>query len=42
MAINLKVPESKELRPRITVLGLRGDVCRRELDVELEGVFAAK
>jgi chorismate lyase/3-hydroxybenzoate synthase len=23
------------------VLYVRGDVCRRELDVELEGVFAA-
>ena len=27
--------------PRERVLYLRGDVCRRELDVELEGVFAA-
>ena len=24
MAINLKVPESKELRPRMTVLGVGG------------------
>jgi chorismate lyase / 3-hydroxybenzoate synthase len=24
------------------VLHLRGDVCRRELDVEIEGVFAAE
>jgi chorismate lyase/3-hydroxybenzoate synthase len=27
--------------PAERVLYLRGDVCRRELDVELEGVFAA-
>ena len=27
--------------PRDRVLYLRGDICRRELDVELEGVFAA-
>jgi chorismate lyase/3-hydroxybenzoate synthase len=28
--------------PGDRVLYLRGDVCRRELDVELEGVFAAE
>jgi chorismate lyase/3-hydroxybenzoate synthase len=28
--------------PRERVLYLRGDVCRRELDVELEGVFVAE
>ncbi len=28
--------------PEACVLYLRGDVCRRELDVELEGVFAAE
>ena len=28
--------------PRERVLYLRGDVCRRELDVELEGVFVAQ
>lgn len=28
--------------PTARVLWLRGDICRRELDVELEGVFAAQ
>ena len=27
--------------PQACVLYLRGDICRRELDVELEGVFVA-
>src|ERR1700689_4657890 len=41
MAINLKVPETKELRPRITVLGVGGaggNAVNNMIASELEGV----
>jgi cell division protein FtsZ len=41
MAINLKVPESKELRPRITVLGVGGaggNAVNNMIEAGLEGV----
>src|SRR5580692_7096682 len=41
MAINLKAPESKELRPRITVLGVGGaggNAVNNMIDAGLEGV----
>src|SRR5580692_8677805 len=41
MAINLKVPENKELRPRITVLGVGGaggNAVNNMIDAGLEGV----
>src|SRR6202012_1245707 len=41
MAINLKVPESKELRPRITVLGVGGaggNAVNNMIEAHLEGV----
>src|SRR5579864_865608 len=36
MAINLKAPEQKELRPRITVLGVGGAGAEESLDEILE------
>src|ERR1700740_39407 len=41
MAINLKVPETKELRPRITVLGVGGaggNAVNNMIEAGLEGV----
>ena len=41
MAINLKAPESKELRPRITVLGVGGaggNAVNNMIEAGLEGV----
>src|SRR6478752_8031652 len=41
MAINLKVPEMKELRPRITVLGVGGaggNAVNNMIEAGLEGV----
>ena len=41
MAINLKIPESKELRPRITVLGVGGaggNAVNNMIEAGLEGV----
>src|ERR1700761_1553449 len=41
MAINLKVPETKELRPRITVLGdggAGGNAVNNKIEAGLEGV----
>src|SRR6201986_1807017 len=41
MAINLKVPEAKELRPRITVLGVGGaggNAVNNMIEAGLEGV----
>src|SRR5579862_9889215 len=41
MAINLKIPETKELRPRITVLGVGGaggNAVNNMIEARLEGV----
>ena len=41
MAINLKVPEAQELRPRITVLGVGGaggNAVNNMIEAGLEGV----
>ena len=41
MAINLKIPQAKELRPRITVLGVGGaggNAVNNMIEAHLEGV----